>query len=125
MKVGGNRVFLFPTSGWRTRKCEYSPEKGNGVGDDVHSCAFDGARLKIWNGPACQTVNNDYGEQWVANDIVSCLFSWYGEVSFWLNGIDLGVAFSNMNPHLDYYPAVSLAMQQHCRFNFGGDKPFR
>ena len=113
------------TLGWRTRKCEYRPEKGNGVGDDVHSCAFDGARLKIWNGQVSQTENNDYGVQWVAGDIVSCLFSWYGDVSFWLNGVDLGVAFRNMNPHLDYFPAASLAMQQHCRFNFGGDKPFR
>ena len=118
-------VLIKTNIGWRTSRCQYSPENGIGVGDDVHSCAFDGARLKIWNGPACRAVNNDYGEAWTANDVISCLFSWEGDVSFWLNGVDLGVAFENMNPELDYYPAVSLAMDQHCCFNFGGDKPFR
>ena len=118
-------VVCFLILGWRTSKCEYSPEKGNGVGDDLHSYAFDGARLKVWNGPGCRMANNDYGEMWAANDIVSCLLSWDGDIEFWLNGVSLGVAFENINTELDYYPAVSLAMDQHCSFNFGGDQPFR
>lgn len=111
--------------GWRTSACKYGPEKGVGVGDDVHSCAFDGARMKVWNGPACRQFDNDYGKKWAVNDIVSCLFSWDGEVSFWLNGENLGVAFENMNPEIEHYPGASLAMDQHCCFNFGGEKPFR
>ena len=111
--------------GWRTRDCEYGSEKGVGVGDNEHSCAFDGARVKIWNGPAYQQVGNDYGKKWAVDDVVSCLFSWSGEVSFWLNGEDLGVAFDDMNPELDHYPGASLAMDQHCCFNFGGEKPLR
>lgn len=117
--------FLNYTVGWRTSECRYDPEKGAGVGDDVHSCAFDGARMKIWGSPAFRHVNNDYGKEWAVDDIVSCLFSWNGEVSFWLNGENLGVAFTGMNPNLEHYPAASLAMDQHCCFNFGEDKPFR
>lgn len=79
----------------------------------------------MWNGPACRTVDNDYGKLWAVNDVVSCLFSWDGDVSFWLNGVDLGVAFQNLSTELDYYPAASLAMDQHCSFSFGGCKPFR
>ena len=95
-----------------------------GVGDDKNSCAFDGARCKVWSGPPGEQLNNDYGKEWSKGDVLSCLFSWNGEVSFWLNGVDMGVAFRGLNPGVNWYPAASVAMDQNCSFNFG-DKPFR
>jgi len=110
--------------GWQTEECRYGPERGVGVGDDKNSCAFDGARCKVWSGPPSEQVNNDYGREWSYGDVLSCLFSWNGEVSFWLNGVDMGVAFRGLNPGVNWYPAASIAMDQHCSFNFGS-KPFR
>ena len=110
--------------GWQNEDCRYGPERGVGVGDDTNSCAFDGARCKVWNGPPSEQRNNDYGREWSNGDVLSCLFSWNGEVSFWLNGVDMGVAFRELNPLVNWYPAASIAMDQHCCFNFGG-KPFR
>lgn len=110
--------------GWQTEDCRYGPERGAGVGDDKNSCAFDGARCKIWSGPPGEQMNNDYGKEWGYGDVLSCLFSWSGEVSYWLNGVDMGVAFRGLNPGVNWYPAASVAMDQTCSFNFG-DKPFR
>ncbi|XP_067026328.1 uncharacterized protein [Acropora muricata] len=110
--------------GWQTEDCRYGPERGAGVGDDKNSCAFDGARCKIWNGPLGEQINNDYGKEWSSGDVLSCLFSWNGEVSYWLNGVDMGVAFRGLNTGVNWYPAASVAMDQTCSFNFG-DKPFR
>lgn len=110
--------------GWQTEECRYGPERGVGVGDDKNSCAFDGARCKVWSGPPCEQLSNDYGKEWSYGDVLSCLFSWNGEVSFWLNGVDMGVAFRGLNPGVNWYPAASIAMDQHCCFNFG-NKPFR
>ncbi|XP_015759661.1 PREDICTED: uncharacterized protein LOC107338925, partial [Acropora digitifera] len=111
-------------SGWQTEDCRYGPERGAGVGDDKNSCAFDGARCKIWSGPLGEQINNDYGKEWSSGDVLSCLFSWNGEVSYWLNGVDMGVAFRGLNTGVNWYPAASVAMDQTCSFNFG-DKPFR
>ena len=110
--------------GWQTEECRYGPERGVGVGDDKNSCAFDGARCKVWSGPPSEQVNNDYGKEWSYGDVLSCLFSWSGDVSFWLNGVDMGVAFRGLNSGVNWYPAASIAMDQHCSFNFGS-KPFR
>ena len=115
---------LLPPAGWQTDQCKYGPEKGVGVGDDVNSCAFDGARCKVWSGPPSEQHNNDYGREWVEGDTLSCLMSWTGDVSFWLGGVSQGVAFKAMNMNSNWYPAVSLAMDQQCVFNFGS-KPFR
>ena len=117
-------VFYLCKLGWQTEDCRYGPERGVGVGDDKNSCAFDGARCKIWSGPPGEQPNNDYGKEWGYGDVLSCLFSWNGEVSFWLNGVDMGVAFRGLNPGVNWYPAASVAMDQNCSFNFG-DKPFR
>ena len=95
-----------------------------GIGDNNNSCAFDGGRRKIWNGPPGEQHNNDYGVEWKVDDVLSCLFSWNGDVSFWLNGSNMGVAFQELNSAVNWYPAASLAMDQHCIFNFGS-KPFR
>ncbi|KAI8847717.1 hypothetical protein BC829DRAFT_234688 [Chytridium lagenaria] len=42
-----------------------------------------------------------------------------GQISFLLNGEDLGIAFTNVPQDIPWYPAVSLAASQGCRFYFG------
>lgn len=61
--------------------------------------------------------------KWSIGDTVSCLLSVDGDVSFWLNGQDLGVGLRGIDTNLDWYPAVSLSLEQQCRVNFGHD-PF-
>ncbi|XP_070540294.1 uncharacterized protein [Ptychodera flava] len=110
--------------GWASKHCHFSPEKGLGVGDDIHSYAFDGGRCKVWNGPITEQMNNDYGTEWRDGDIVSCLLCSDGSLSFWLNGVDCGVAFRDIDLGEAWYPACSLSTDQQIRFNFGAT-PFR
>ncbi|KAJ3353312.1 hypothetical protein HDU83_006992, partial [Entophlyctis luteolus] len=105
--------------GWATASCTFDPEGGEGVGDNEHSYAFDGNRMKKWH--SYFTSNNEYGEQWSANDVITVLIDFDEQtVSFLLNGKNLGIAFTEVNPELDWYPAVSLAGGQGCVFYFGG-----
>ena len=66
---------------------------GDGVGDDTASFAMDGSRgLKFHAG-----IEESYGEQtkWKEGDRVGCLFHvQQGNISFTLNGKDLGIAFT-------------------------------
>eukprot|EP01135_Chromosphaera_perkinsii_P002552 Nk52_evm68s224 gene=Nk52_evmTU68s224 len=105
--------------GWAAHNSEFEPGKGIGVGDDVLSYAYDGARCRAWHGPVYSSGQSTYGEEWKKGDIVSCLFDvTKGEISFWLNGVDLGVAFTNVDNTKRWHPAVSVANQQQCRFRF-------
>ncbi|KAJ3258177.1 hypothetical protein HK103_003995 [Boothiomyces macroporosus] len=101
---------------------EYTPKEygGWGVGDDMLSYAFDGARVRKWHG---RDVNSDgYGEEWSFRDVVTCLIDFdNGTISYMLNGKDLGVAFENINANEIWYPAVSLTGEQWGTFLFGGE----
>lgn len=110
--------------GWALKRCEFGPEKGVGVGDDLNSCAFDGARCRKWNGPITETLNNEYGLEWQVGDVVSCLMDRHGNASFWLRGINMGVAFQDLDLNRGWYPACSLSTDQQIKFNFG-DSQFR
>ncbi|XP_071492443.1 uncharacterized protein [Diadema antillarum] len=110
--------------GWATKKCDFGPEKGVGVGDDLHSCAFDGARCRKWNGPITETSSNEYGLEWQVGDVVSCLMDHRGNASFWLRGGNMGEAFQGLDLSEKWFPACSLSTDQQVRFNFG-DSPFR
>ncbi|TMW63295.1 hypothetical protein Poli38472_002236 [Pythium oligandrum] len=93
------------------------PLQGQGVGDHVNSWAFDGFRRKKWN-----VSSYDYGEAWRSGDIVGVLLdSDRMELSYFLNGKFLGVAFSGlpMTPTSLMYPAASLNAEQAIQFNFG------
>eukprot|EP00794_Sanderia_malayensis_P008043 gene8043-8906_t len=97
----------------------YEPERGLGVGDYVTSVGFDGSRCKIWNGPIGEhDTDNKYGRNWKVGDTVSCLLSFHGDVSFWLNGQDLGIAAMKLDTSKHWHPAVSLSLDQHCRTIF-------
>ncbi|RLN80566.1 hypothetical protein BBJ28_00000166 [Nothophytophthora sp. Chile5] len=68
------------------------PHQGQGVGDHFNSWAFDGFRCKKWN-----VDSYDYGEHWRADDVVGVLLDTDRmELSYFLNGKCLGVAFSSL-----------------------------
>lgn len=91
------------------------PSSGQGVGDHLHSWAYDGLRSKKWN-VACDS----YGKRWHIGDIVGALLDTdLLEMKFYLNGEDLGPAFSNFSPSLPMFPALSLNIRQSVRVNIG------
>ncbi|DAZ94132.1 TPA: hypothetical protein N0F65_010376 [Lagenidium giganteum] len=91
--------------------------QGQGVGDHNSSWAFDGFRRKKWN------VNSyDYGDAWHTGDVVGVLLDTDRmELSYFLNGKFLGVAFTALPISATslLYPAASLNADQIIQFNFG------
>ncbi|GAV71431.1 SPRY domain-containing protein [Cephalotus follicularis] len=107
--------------GWATLSCPFTDHKG--VGDAEDSYAFDGRRVSKWNKEA-----EPYGQSWVVGDVIGCCIDLdHDEISFYRNGVSLGVAFSGirkMGPGFRYYPAISLSQGERCDLNFGA-RPFR
>ena len=101
--------------GWSQLRTVF--DNHNGVGDDIHSYAFDGNRVKKWNGK-----HETYGEQWATGDVIGTLIDLrHQEISFWRNKKFLGVAFSGIEvgENKAYFPAVSLEKGMRVVFNFG------
>ncbi|KOB73326.1 putative ubiquitin ligase, partial [Operophtera brumata] len=107
--------------------CSSSAEKGEvhdtirrvfGVGDTAHSYAYDGGRVRRWN-----VSTSPYGQAWLPGDVIgSCVDLDKGTLEYYrLNGKSMGVAFVSVShgAGLAYFPAVSLAMQEHLYANFG------
>lgn len=107
--------------GWATISCSFTEHTGVGDADD--SYAFDGKRVIKWNLNAAP-----YGQSWVVGDVIGCCIDLEtDEISYYRNGVSLGVAFSGirkMVPGLGYYPAISLSQGERCDLNFGA-RPFR
>lgn len=107
--------------GWATLSCPFTDHKGVGDADD--SYAYDGRRVNKWNKDA-----ETYGQSWVVGDVIGCCIDLEcDEISFYRNGVSLGVAFHGirkMGPGLGYYPAISLSQGERCGLNFGG-RPFK
>lgn len=105
--------------GWATAEHQPSAAEGQGVGDDQHSWAYDGMRLQRWHG-----AQEPYSSRrWNTNDIVGCMLDLDvpgGEMRFFLNEADLGVAYKNFyTPELGpLYPAASLSTNECATFNF-------
>lgn len=95
---------------------ENQPERP-GVGDVMPSWAFDGARRR----KRTRQISNMYGQRWKAGDMVGVLLDIdTKEISFSLNGKDLGPAFTlNDEEVKGLYPAASLHFGQSLVFNFG------
>ena len=105
--------------GWAALSCRFSA--GMGVGDVAHSYAYDGDRVKKWHLEAA-----DYGLAWRRGDVVGCMLDCEARtVSFSLNGVDMGVAFEQveLGPGVAYFPACTLSTNESMRFNFG-ETPF-
>src|SRR5690606_13003916 len=95
--------------GWCTDKCqiqsnsyvglysvvfvEESPQ--NGIGNDTESWAFDGSSQRVWHGSS--SSNTRYGEYWNNGDIIGTILDLDAKtISFYRNGHDMGVAFTNI-----------------------------
>ncbi|XP_024023617.1 E3 ubiquitin-protein ligase RKP isoform X2 [Morus notabilis] len=107
--------------GWATLSCPFTDHKGVGDADD--SYAFDGRRVRKWNKDA-----EPYGQSWVVGDVIGCCIDLdHNEISFYRNGVSLGVAFRGirkMGPGFGYFPAISLSQGERCELNFGS-RPFK
>jgi hypothetical protein len=103
--------------GWASALFRCDPVCGQGVGDHLYSWAFDGLRMKKWN-VSCEP----YGKRWQLGDTVGTLVDMdLLDIRFYLNGEDLGSAFSNFVA-TDLFPALSLNVRQSVRVNFGQSK---
>ena len=91
--------------GWAKDGFKPDSSNGDGVGDDDCSWGFDGFR-------SCQFFageSNTYGKEWACDDCLGCLYdSETGEISFQLNGDDLGIANTVRDSGSPLYPAFSL-----------------
>jgi hypothetical protein len=100
--------------GWADKSFRCDPSCGHGVGDHPHSWAFDGCRMKKWN-VSCE----NYGQRWKVGDVVGVLVDMdLLEMNFFLNGKNLGTAFSGF-PGDSLYPALSINVRQCLRVNYG------
>mmetsp|Transcript_12917 Transcript_12917/g.16304 ORF Transcript_12917/g.16304 Transcript_12917/m.16304 type:complete len:657 (-) Transcript_12917:288-2258(-) len=122
--------------GWADHLFKGDSTTGDGVGDDVHSWAYDGMRQLKWNGAEDQTGDKGhppeaYGKAWKAGDVVGCLLDLDArEMKFTLNGKDLGVAFENLpiaesisgtgeSTEIGFFPAFSLEEGEALLINVG------
>ncbi|KAI8993196.1 SPRY domain-containing protein [Pilobolus umbonatus] len=105
--------------GWVTEDFVFDPEGGKGVGDDSESYGYDGKRAKKWHGKN-STVRASYGMIWEIDDTITCAIDMReGEIRYYKNGNDMGIAFSKVSRTRAWYPAISLATGQQCSFLFG------
>lgn len=82
--------------GWADPYFSPQDQKGLGCGDDIHSWAFDGLRIKRWN-----ETSTVWGRRWKAGDVVGCAVSIDAEAStlcirYSINGLwepPMGIAF--------------------------------
>ncbi|KAG0182048.1 hypothetical protein DFQ29_006028 [Apophysomyces sp. BC1021] len=106
--------------GWVNDNFEIDPEGGTGVGDDGESYGYDGYRAKKWHGRH-SIARSSYGSEWTSNDVItSTLDLVRGEIKYYKNGTDMGVAFTGVPNDRSWYPAMSISTGQGCEFRFGG-----
>ncbi|KAL6078950.1 RING finger and SPRY domain-containing protein 1 [Balamuthia mandrillaris] len=124
--------------GWATKDTVFNPEEGQGVGDDVFSYAYDGARGYAWhNALAAKCLWPR--RRWQKGDVISCLYNGKrGTIIFYLNGdivlhnpadvrsltspeeetATKRATFRRVKRHFQFYPAVSFGAYQQCSFRF-------
>jgi len=109
--------------GWCTDKCNIATNTYTGIGNDNESWAYDGSCQKAWFGT---NSNNDrYGEYWNNGDVIGTVLDLEAKtISFYRNGKDMGVAFTNVAVGDGILPAASLQRKQKLLFNFGKE-PFK
>ncbi|KAK1948183.1 putative E3 ubiquitin-protein ligase HERC1 [Phytophthora citrophthora] len=110
--------------GWIDGYFQGSSDQGEGVGDHAHSWSYDGNRQRRWN-----SGSSSYGEKWRAGDIIGCLLDLTTrEMTFFRNGVNLGVAYSELKCSVDdkrsgMMPGISLERGEIIRVNLG-NQPF-
>ena len=105
--------------GWADEAFEGNSNTGDGVGDHIHSWAFDGARLQKWNADP-----ESYGLAWKAGDTIGCLLDLDQQsIEFKLNGQSMGIAFTDLQLQGGLFPCFSLEKDEIIRVNIG-QRPF-
>ncbi|GMF18203.1 unnamed protein product [Phytophthora lilii] len=110
--------------GWIDGYFQGSSDQGEGVGDHAHSWSYDGNRQRRWN-----SGSSSYGEKWKAGDIIGCLLDLNTqEMTFFRNGVNLGVAYSDFkcstgDKRSGMMPGISLERGEIIRINLG-HQPF-
>ena len=110
--------------GWVDAAFTGMADSGQGVGDDIHSWAFDGWRTYIWHESSAE-----WGTRWAPGDIVGCAVDMDSRImSFYLNGfgveVGMGVAFTDFECVGGLCPGVSFNRNESIHFNFGST-PFK
>eukprot|EP00727_Mastigamoeba_balamuthi_P004538 m51a1_g14082 hypothetical protein (1074) ;mRNA; r:2004-6570 len=86
-----------------------------GIGDFPDTYAYDGKRLQKWS-----VHSAPYGLPWAAGDVIgSCIDLDAGEISYYRNGVPLGVAFVGVRPGLEYRAGLSLSERERVFVNAG------
>ncbi|KAF9954523.1 RING finger and SPRY domain-containing protein 1 [Mortierella alpina] len=115
--------------GWASVHCQFSPEDGTGVGDDVFGFAYDGCRRLIW----ADGESEPYGdmEAWRPGDVLGFYLDIdNAHMECFINGKSLGVISPFLKDHFSiqatvgYYPAFSFTSFQQATVNFGAT-PFK
>nr|CCA15971.1 conserved hypothetical protein [Albugo laibachii Nc14] len=106
--------------GWIDNYFQGSSDQGEGVGDHEHSWSYDGNRQRRWN-----SGSSSYGDKWKPGDVIGCLLDLDTyEMTFFRNGISLGVAFTDCkvpscDPKRGLRPGISLERGEIVRINLG------
>ncbi|GMF41206.1 unnamed protein product [Phytophthora fragariaefolia] len=106
--------------GWIDGYFQGSSDQGEGVGDHAHSWSYDGNRQRRWN-----SGSSSYGEKWRSGDIIGCLLDLNAqEMTFFRNGVNLGVAYSEFQCSAEdkrsgMMPGISLERGEIIRINLG------
>ncbi|TDH65060.1 uncharacterized protein CCR75_002142 [Bremia lactucae] len=110
--------------GWIDGYFQGNSDQGEGVGDHTHSWSYDGNRQRRWN-----SGSSSYGEKWRAGDIIGCLLDLMTqEMTFFRNGVNLGIAYSELHCSIEdersgLMPGISLERGEIIRVNLG-HRPF-
>eukprot|EP01091_Cochliopodium_minus_P011049 TRINITY_DN3069_c0_g1_i1.p1 TRINITY_DN3069_c0_g1~~TRINITY_DN3069_c0_g1_i1.p1 ORF type:complete len:699 (-),score=235.78 TRINITY_DN3069_c0_g1_i1:97-2193(-) len=106
--------------GWAPLAWTFTDEIG--VGDVMDSYAYDGKRKKKWN-----IKDDNFGPDWTRGDVIGITIDLEkATISFYRNGIFLGVAYENIRTKvsgLAYFPSLSISHGECSLLNFG-KRPF-
>ncbi|KAG0327792.1 RING finger and SPRY domain-containing protein 1, partial [Podila humilis] len=115
--------------GWATTHCQFSPEEGTGIGDDIHGFSFDGCRNLIWAEGESEPYGNE--DSWKPGDILGFYLDIDNAIlECFLNGKSLGSVSPFSKEQFDiqassgYFPAFSFTSFQQATVNFGAT-PFK
>ncbi|KAG0226796.1 RING finger and SPRY domain-containing protein 1 [Mortierella sp. GBA43] len=115
--------------GWASIHCQFSPDDGVGIGDDIFGFAYDGCRNLMWTDG--ESVSYGGTEAWKVGDVVGMYLDVDNAVvECFLNGKNLGLISPFERDHFGvqaisgYYPALSFTSFQQATVNFGAT-PFR
>ncbi|KAF9903752.1 RING finger and SPRY domain-containing protein 1 [Linnemannia zychae] len=110
--------------GWATAHCQFSPEDGTGIGDDLFGFAYDGSRNLIWSGGDSEPYGES--EAWRPGDILGFYLDIDNAImECFMNGRSLGPITPFDKDHFTaqaisgYFPAFSFTSFQQATFNFG------